>query len=136
MKGSELDDYRRGKMYERGLGGFPQDFPKAMECFRRVADEQNHPGAQFTLSMMLFLKWLILLDDTDYEEGKKWLYRAEDQGFGEAVELKSSFDKFDRNPSPHTRKHFMRMLREYLGMTGMEKSNWRVFFEQMSDISP
>lgn len=135
MKDSQLDDYKQGKMYERGLGGFPQDFPKAMECFRRAADEQNHPGAQFTLGMLLLLKVMVTKDDEnfDYEsfkEGKKWLYRAEDQGFPEAVKLKPRYT-LKRDPS-----RLKSMIGEYFTMSKLDWDAWKKFFEQMQRTSP
>ena len=127
MKNSvhELDDYRRGKMYITGLGGLPQDFAEAMKCFRRAADEQNHPGAQLTLGMLLLIKFIVTKDDEDYEEARKWLYRAEDQGFPEAVRLKLRY-MFERDPS-----RYPRVLRDYLDMSGMSWEDWKEFFEQI-----
>lgn len=131
MKDPSLEDqYIRGRKYEKGVGGLPQDFKKAIKCFRYAADEQNHPGAQLTLGMLLLHKFIITKDDANYQEGKKWLYRAEDQEFPEAVRLQIRY-RFERDPlMPKSR--LSRLLREYYGICGMSLEDWQEFFKQMT----
>ena len=130
-----LDDYTKGMKYIRGYDDVSQNFVKAIECFRRAA-EQDHAGSQFILGMLLLHKCLIRnpdeIWDKDWDEAWRWLYRAEGQRFQAAVELKpSQIDK-----TQDIRKLKQMMIKGAGSIPGIKKADWWIFFEQMRDSSP
>ena len=153
-----LDDYTKGMMYIRGYDDVSQNFVKAIECFRRAA-EQDDARAQFILGMLLLHKSLICSHDgnwdkdfdeawrllhkslicshdgnwdKDFDEAWRWLHRAEAQNFQVAVELKPSH--VDRTKD--IRKLKQMMSKGAGSIPGMEKADWWTFFNQMLDSSP
>ena len=65
----------RGVLHSIGAG-FPQDFPLALECFRKAAD-QGHALAQNNLALMYSLG---SGTPKDFTEAAKWFRRSADQG--------------------------------------------------------
>ena len=130
-----LDDYTKGMKYIRGYDDVSQNFVKAIECFRRAA-EQDDARAQFVLGMLLLHKSLICSHDgnwdKDFDEAWRWLHRAEAQNFQVAVELKPSH--VDRTKD--IRKLKQMMSKGAGSIPGMEKADWWTFFNQMLDSSP
>lgn len=129
------DHFTLGIKHLKGYGGYPQNFEKAIDCFRCAA-EQDHPGAQFRLGALLMIKCLITERgetwDKEWDEAWRWLCRAEGQGFPEAVELAPG--SIDRGQDV---KRFRKMWRNlHMCIPGMEKADWKAFFEQYAHLSP
>ena len=72
--------YSMGWMYYNGENNFPQDYTKAIECYRRAADLGYAP-AQYNLGLMYGSGKGVA---QDHAEAVKWYRRAAEQGHAEA----------------------------------------------------